>query len=161
MPDERYPGLHVQEDERVKRFSWIGQRVQYAVFGLVIIAALAGLAGGGPLSSIERASGNLVARYDRFQRIERPGVFKFDFPAEGSAGAEIRFDRRVIEEWRIESVQPEPRSVSVDDRSVIYRFEASGRAHAVFHLAPQRSGSRSFTVVHGEESVSVATFVYP
>lgn len=157
MPDEPYPGLEIEEDLRVKRFSWVGQLVQYAVLAMVVLAGLLGVFGDGPLARAERRSGSLSVQYDRFQRAERMTVVRIDF----ADGGEVALDPALLEHWRVESVVPEPRSVTVDDGTIVYRFRASTSGHAAFRLTPEKMGGRSVRVESGGDAVTVAVFVYP
>lgn len=160
MAQREYPGLEVHEDMRVKQLSWVGQIVMYALLGVFLAAGLLGVFGMGPVSSTEARDGGLVVRYERFQRATRPARIGIDLDARDGT-AVLTVDRRLFDEWRLESVAPQPRSVSVHAGAVTYTFRATGRAHVVLYATPEQMGGSTLRMRSNSDAVMLRTFVYP
>lgn len=136
---------------------------------LVLLAALAGLMGTGPLSSRTAEAGtSLKVRYDRFTRYHSPASIHVTV-ARGAGADQIRLNlnRQFLEAVELESVTPQPARVELAPRGQTYVFDAphlaEGDAEIVFHYRPDRT-MRSVSGVVGLEggpAASFAQFVYP
>ncbi|HEV2128712.1 MAG TPA: hypothetical protein VGR22_08850, partial [Thermomicrobiales bacterium] len=80
----RIGDLEVDEDIEFQEREWKVQRVGWALMLVVIVLALVGLFGTGPLSAVEREAddGTLVLEYQRFVR--HGGRTTFSIAAAGS-----------------------------------------------------------------------------
>ena len=70
--------LELEQNLDFQQRSWALQHLGWAVMGLLILAALLGLFGAGPLSSLTTGSqdGLLVLQYDRFWRLQSPMILR-------------------------------------------------------------------------------------
>lgn len=164
MGDEQYPGLEVDEDMDVKRWSLTGEVIEYVLLVVVILAALFGLFGSGPMSRTEArsASGTLRLEYERFQRETRPSVFRVESSVDSDKAA-MHLGKALLEEWEVESVTPQPASTVVTEGDITYTFSAAGvrRLQVVFRLIPEKIGSTSVRFSDGTDAVVAKVFVYP
>ena len=71
-----YVGLEVHEDMRLVRRSWVVQRIGWGVMAALLLAALLGLFGTGPLSRATATApgGAVTLDYDRFGRYLGPAT---------------------------------------------------------------------------------------
>lgn len=138
-----------------------------ALYGVVVLA-LAGLFGPGPLSSAAVASpdGSLTVAYHRFVRHDAPTQLTFYVPA-----SEVRADSLML--WvgppythasRSVSFSPEPRSSRADGERVVYTINVTPGAEASFQITyrPRVQGLKAGSTgrVDGP-SVETWHFIYP
>jgi hypothetical protein len=138
-PVPRRGDLQIGEDVDFLRRAWRVQRVGWALLVLILLAALLGLTGTGPLSQATA----------------------------GSEGGPVRvwFDRQYLHKVEVTGVVPEPESVEVSPDRVTYVFlaaEGGGPVELAFDLKPMRFGSWSGRMGAGDaEPVHLRHFVYP
>lgn len=164
MPEDTYEGFDVGEEMRVKRVTWRGEVVEMVLLSLIIASALAGLFGSGPLSSQTRSSEGLQVEWERFQRLERPTSMRVRYPVSADSAPRVTIDRSILQDWRIESIEPQPEKAESSDDSVSYVFgaaEGAAGGEVVFEITPRKMGSRSFSVESDAGTVEVGAFVYP
>ncbi|HEV7254891.1 MAG TPA: hypothetical protein VGN97_17550 [Mesorhizobium sp.] len=140
------------------------------MFGALILAALAGLLGHGPLSSTTAGdpAGPIWIEYNRFQRYQGPSELKIHLsPAAVRQGeARVWIERSVLDHIEIERIEPRPE-----------RMELGPDRHALVFLAPQLTGDTSVIIrylpdrrfgwtegeigIGGGPPVPISQFVYP
>lgn len=164
-------GVELGEQER-RRQEWdrqvlaaAGRRAGWAVFGLVLAAALAGLLGPGPLSWSSASGERVGIAYERFARrlgdtslevTVRPGP-----DAPGTARLWIAGD--YLRELDVEQVTPQPGSWTATDGGVVLTFPVTGEeAEVSIRISPDHIGPLSGAVgVPGGEPARFWQFVYP
>jgi hypothetical protein len=160
----RDDGLQLEEHRGFQERFWTIERWAWAVFGLILLGALAGLAGGGGFfahATIASEAGEVD--YPRVARWESPDEITVRF---GSSGAEHRLilSPRFSEYFQIEDIQPMPdRSlVSPAGEVMVFPSEHGPPAKVVLHLRAQRPGLARYDVsLDGGNPVGVATLVLP
>lgn len=160
----RDDGLQLEEHRRFQERFWTLERWAWAVFGLILIAGLAGLAGGGGFlahTTIAMAGGEVD--YPRVARWESADEVTVTF---GSAGEEHRLtlSPQFSQYFRIEDIQPPPdRSlVSPAGEVMVFRSESGPPSKVVLHLRAQRPGIARYDVsLDGGDPVGVTTVVLP
>jgi protein-L-isoaspartate(D-aspartate) O-methyltransferase len=145
-----------------RRF-WRVQRVAWIVLGLVIVAALLGLLGKGPLSRREERSGDLSVRYDRFVHRDSPAGLVVELPADADGVAALWIGRSYLENVRIQRTTPEAESTWAGiDRSVFaFHAEPRGRAWVSIDLEVRSIGRVEGWLGAGSDSIPIRQFVYP
>jgi hypothetical protein len=147
---------------------WL-HRIGWSGIGLILLAAVAGLMGPGPLSSrTAQASPSLKIEYDRFTRYHSPATTRVTVALSGGAD-EVRLvlDRKFLEAIELESITPEPARVELTAGGQIYVFDAphraGGDAEIVFHYRPDRTMQTIGGTVGlaGGPSLGFSQFVYP
>jgi hypothetical protein len=161
--------LALEQDADFQRRSWALQRLGWAIMGLLILAALLGLFGGGPLSSITARSqdGSLTLQYDRFWRWQSPMILRVTVrPITQHAGqVHIWLNRAYLEGVSIEQVQPLPQRVEAGAERLTYIFSLSQVDQPTeihFTVEPQRPGRIAGQLgLTDSTSLQFAHFIYP
>ena len=166
-----------------RRREWIAEKIGWAVIALLLLAALAGLAGHGPLNSAHQSSGDgrLAVDYQPIERYQSPTELRIRFQSQSRETRLIRvgFSREFAEATAPDKVIPEPASVELQPHRVIYTFQilspageetiiyrykhiARGRLRYAIWLedAAEVNAAEVNTEV-GAAAVSVSQFVYP
>jgi hypothetical protein len=135
----------------------------------VVIAALLGLLGPGPLSRarVSDAQGTIQLEYYRLQRLQAPGKLEITIFNDALRGdsVEVWLDSGYIERFEVIEVEPQPEKVSVTHGKQIYQFAiqgAKGPLKISFRTQSDKFGkiSTALGLVGGGE-VKFAQFVFP
>lgn len=161
--------LEVGHDLAFQRREWTIQRVGWGVIGLVIVAALAGMTGSGPLSRANAGSERdpLRVQFSRFDRIGAPTAIHVEIEGGAVPGEQVAvwLDNAYLDTVQIEQISPEPDSVVVgtDRMTHIFSVEEPGQPMEVmFNLRPERFGWRTGKVgLSGGPSLEFRQLVYP
>ncbi len=163
----RVGDLDIDEDDEFQRRTWKVQRHAWAGMGLIVVAALSGLFGVGPLSrgEVGDEAGPLAIRYPRFGRLGASTPLEFRFRPGPSGEARIWLDVDFLDAIQIEGIEPEPVRVEAAEGRSAYVFRAisPGRpTRATFHLRPDRIGPISARASLDDGPVlEFGTFIYP
>jgi len=153
--------LQLIEDMAFQRREWTMQRLGWAVMSLLVLAAAAGLFGGGPLSSSSAESDGLRLEYERFARLDQPTTLRFHFSADGRDSATVSISRKYLDGVEIEHIMPQPVRVESDRDWLIYSFTARVGA-ASFHLKPEKIGTLAGEAKLGQgKPISFDQLIYP
>jgi hypothetical protein len=150
---------------RFQKREWAWQRAGWLALGLLILAGLSGVLGGGPLAeaSLRNASGDL--KYQRFVRRHADSEWELTLRGGAVAGrADITFDAAFASHFKIVAIQPEPASGSLSGGRWIYSFDVgeAGESLVVFHIQPQHVGRHEGTIsVNGGEPFTFWQLTYP
>lgn len=144
------------------------QRFGWAVFALIVVAALAGLIGPGPLSwaSARAPSGLVEVEYSRFVRhIGDSGVELRVQPDPAQPDtARVWISSEYLSGVNLQQVTPQPDTWTIVDDGVVLAFPTGGPVpvHVRIHLRPDEIGLlRGAAGVPGQEPVEFWQFVYP
>lgn len=169
MTTEDTRELTLRENLEFHNRTWAFQRVGWTAVALLLVAALVGLTGEGPLSAamaVDEATGFEV-EYFRFVRHGAPDQLKMRVPAEAvdDSEARIELDREYIEALTLEAIMPEPASVEAMPESIAYLFRIDrnpGTKTVTFNVTHQAVGLVSVRVaLGGHRAVTFNQFVYP
>lgn len=161
-PPIRQDGLQLSEDRVLQRSLWRSQRVGWISFGLLLLAALGGLTGGGGPFSSQRVvfpgatvQLPLVARWKGSEKI----VVAFE---KNSAG-EVGFGSGFTDAYSVENITPEPGRSRLEGKGIAFAFEgaADGKREAFFTVRPSAPGWFSFAVEVAGDRRPVWTFILP
>lgn len=161
--------LEISQDLNFQRREWVVQRVGWVVMAALIIAALLGVFGPGPLSNTTAGSesGPLRAEYYRFWRMASPMPLRLRLtPAsQGQGEVGLWVSREYLEAMRVESVTPEPARVEAAGDHFIYFFNVAASAATVsviFNLEADRMGPVSGKFgVDQRAAIQLEHFIYP
>ena len=161
--------LEISEDLDFQRRSWCWERIgQWMVAGLVV-AALAGLFGGGPLSVAreEGEAGVLRVEYPRFARNQS----SFELHVEVARAAvkegrvQLWIDADVAGALTFDAISPEPERVELGRQRLLYQFsvgEEGELAPIIFYATTRAIGLEGGEVgLFGGGGVPLRWFVYP
>ena len=156
MSEPAYPGLEVEaEPDYLRRAARVQAGTRLAIALALGLAALGACGGGGPLARATVADGPLVARFDRFARLDAPLRIELALPP--GAGA-VELDAGYAGALAIERVTPTPSAERATPGGV--RFEVDGD-RVVFRVRPDRFGRVGGRVASGGRSVVLWHLVYP
>jgi hypothetical protein len=153
------------QDPRRYRRAHAAQTAGRMVAGLILLAALAGLAGPGPLSRVSASAPLVEVAYERFTR--RSGdtslrlVVRSD-PAD-PATARVWLSAGYLAGLRVRQVVPEPESWTSVRDGVVLAFPAPhGRAEVDVQVRPDHIGPlRGLVGAPGRTPARLWQFVYP
>ncbi|MFK3772977.1 hypothetical protein [Pseudomonas sp. NPDC089406] len=145
---------------------WRFERVGWYVLVIIVLLALAGLFGNGPLSDAEVVSqdGQLKVQY---QRLSRSGSTDNLFiTIQGSPGQPVmvELEGSLLREASIETMQPEPQVSMSDGPALLLKLGTSkdGMATLYLTLRSEHVGSLEGVVRAGSNTeVHFSTFLYP
>lgn len=151
------------------RSAWRLEHASWALMALLLVAALLGVFGGGPLSHARTGSaGTVELEYDRLLRAAAPTEYRLEiqpgFAADGRL--EVRIDQDLVDAMEIASIVPEPESVTAGPgyTRFSFRIEAGGRspARVVIGFEPATFGRFSGALsVDDAAPLTVSHFVFP
>lgn len=165
QPDDH---LELEVDERFHRAEWRWQRAAWVMWSLVVVAALAGLAGSGPLSltSTTSPNGDLRLEYERFERHHHQTSMVVHVRSRPSdAPIRLKIFQSLLNGINIDRIEPEPATRELATDGVIYSFPREPGAvdgKIIFHLQHEAVGKRrSHIGLVGTEPVELNQFIYP
>jgi hypothetical protein len=161
--------LDVQHDDAFQKSEWRIQRVGWAAWSAIVIAALAGLLGTGPLSHADSSAsdGSLSVKYDRFLHYHKPAVLEVlvNSRAEDDQPLRLKLSRSFLDRIQILRIEPEPEEQSLAENGVIYAFTQEGAPDlfkVLFHFEYEKFGNTTGSVeLIGGGSAGFQQFVYP
>jgi hypothetical protein len=140
--------VQIEEDPRFQRREWRVQRVAWLAFALIIVAALAGVFGRGPLSKASVSGAGLRLHYERFARCRTPQTLTIQLTADDADAEQhvIWISRDYLQGMEIERITPEPASERLAPGRIEFHFEqASGGAATATADARSAETSRTIT----------------
>ncbi len=148
---------------RVQRIGWI-------LFALLILAALAGLLGHGPLSraTAEDPASSLRIEYQRFERYQGPTELRLHAAPQAVRGGKLKIwlSREFLDNIELEQVVPQPVTAELGSDRQTYVFDAphlTAETLVVLRYKPTLKFART-TVragVEGAPELSFWQFAYP
>jgi hypothetical protein len=154
--------LQLEQDLRFQYREWITQRIGWVVIGLVLVTALLGVFGTGPVSSSSVSGPGLRLEYERFGRVQKSTSLRF-YLADTQEAATVLISRQYLQSVQVENIAPQPQKVESDDHWLIYHFPTRRKpAEIIFHLKPEKLGSLlgEARLADGE-AISFSQFIYP
>lgn len=162
-------GLDMPEGEGVSRAEEWFHRAGWTLLGLIILGALAGLFGPGPLSSRTACAGpGFCVEYERFVRNHAPAQLRIRLTHDGRGGPiRLVIGREFLDGSQQDSITPEPDRVQLVPMGQLYLIEAPGlgrgEAVIVYHYRPE-GAFRDLPVrvgIEGGPELRFSQFVYP
>lgn len=167
---KRVGDLEVGQDLKFQRRMWLIQRVAWVVWALLLLTALAGLLGPGPLSRAtagERGS-LLWVEYNRYERYQAPVILRAHIgPGAGRDGrVRLSLNRAYVENVELQGIHPEPSSTQAGPDQFVYVFELPDTQQPTaitFHLRGNHYGwlPVRLGLEGGQQQVSFNQFFYP
>jgi hypothetical protein len=161
--DSQHRGLEIPEDMDFQRREWTAQRFGWGVMALLLVTALAGFFGVGPVSHSSAERDGLRLEYERFGRLRHPTTLRFHFSVGERDSATVFVSRKYFSSVQIENVTPHPEKIESDLDWLIYSFPIRQRSGgATFYLKPERFGTLSGEARLAQgEPISFRQFIYP
>lgn len=167
---EETSGLEIEEDPLFQRRSWQVERTAWLTMAALIVAALSGLFGDGPLSRAETpesmdATGKLRVRYERFARLNAPLRVQMRVLAPRAGELRVWVSRAYLDHMQVESISPPPERVAVSADQLIYFFRVTDTDAPLdidFHLTAEQVGQlRGQAGTESSAPVSFQSFIFP
>jgi hypothetical protein len=161
--------LQVHQDLPHEKREWRIERAGWIAGALVLLAALAGLLGPGPLSSTAAGlpGSDLWVQYNRFARYQAPEILRVHLGPGALRAQQVRLSlsRDYVKNIELTHIDPEPERVDAGPEALIYTFNISQRQAPVmlsFHFQPNHFGTLPATLaVDDGPRVAFSQFVYP
>ncbi len=156
----------VQEDMPMQQRVWRFERIGWYVLVAIVLLALAGLFGNGPLSDAEVVSQDGRVRVE-YQRLSRSGTTDSLFiTVQGIPGqpVELQLEGSLLRDASIETLQPEPQRSMSHGQAMLFQLgtKHDGVATLYLTLRSEHVGTLKGSVRAGTESaVHFSTFLYP
>lgn len=166
---KRVGDLEIGQDLRHHALEMKIERGGWIVMALILVAALVGLLGPGPLSSAtagEKGS-PLAVEYNRFERYQSPNQMRVHIGAGASRDGKARLwvNREFIENIQLRNIDPEPESIEATADRFVYLFnlpDANSPSAVSFHFEPNKFWQMPVRVgLEGGAEVSFSQFYYP
>lgn len=142
---------------------WIVQRASAIFFGLLLLAAAAGIFGGGPLSDATATGGDARVHYQRFQHRECQTTLDLIAPSASSGDAVIEITGDLLTNAEVQSISPAPAAQQPipGGVSLIFRTIPGSPVHVIIRMIPKDAGMRHASIRLNGVPLAVAVFVYP
>ncbi|MGB5958392.1 hypothetical protein [Pseudomonas sp.] len=168
MPEDELVsrGHPVQEDMPMQQRVWRFERVGWYLLVVIVLLALAGLFGNGPLSDAEVVSQDGRVKVE-YQRLSRSGTTDSLFiTVQGTPGQPVmvELEGTLLRQASIETLQPEPQASMSHGPALLLQLGTSkdGMATLYLTLRSEHVGTLEGVVRAGSNSaVHFSTFLYP
>lgn len=156
----------VEEDMPMQRRVWRFERVGWYTLVLIVLLALAGLFGNGPLSDAQAVSSDGRVRVE-YQRLSRTGsTDNMRITVRGAPGKPVilLLGGTLLQEASIETLQPEPQVSRSHGEALLLELGTSEDGVATLYLTLRSDyvGTLEGSVRAGPSSaVHFTTFLYP
>lgn len=165
----RIDGLEINQNLHVQKQIWIVQRIGWVGMALIILAALSGVFGSGPLARTEVTDDQQTFRllYDRFGRYEGELVLQLVLSPETTKTnrVTVEIDRAYWISHAVQQIAPEPLISSIGIDGFRYTFEIhapSTPAVIVFRLRPKYLGALDGHIrVNDGGPLQLNQFIFP
>jgi len=169
VAETQYSGdLVIDQDLRFQQRTWVVQRVSWGIIACVLVAALLGLLGSGPLASrtLDSPQGGFRLEYQLFLRHHTPTRLRLLVNLKDQPRQEVRVrsDRTLIEHFEIRQIVPPPVKVETATGSLTYIFPITDQVEQLFitfSLEPESFGLLSGRIGVGDDSLYLRQLVYP
>lgn len=165
----RIGDLEINQDLDVQRITWTLQRIGWSGMALMVLAALSGVFGSGPLTRTEVADDQQTVRllYDRFGRYEGESVLQLVLTPETTKThrVTVQIERTYWTSHAVEQIIPDPLISSIGIDGFLYTFETnapSTPAVIVFRLRPKCLGALDGRIrVNDAGPLQFHQFIFP
>ena len=165
MGEGREEGLQVLHDERHQRLEWRLEILAWGAIGALLLAAIAGLLGPGPLSDTVATAAGLRLEYQRFIHYQGPYRLRFHLLAGDDGIARVWLDRAFVEDIDIQRVDPVPAWNEAEAARYVWVFHAPKPGEALvatIRYKPDFIGYRAGSAgLDGGDELRFWQFAYP
>jgi hypothetical protein len=162
-------GLEIEQDLTFQRREWRIQRVVWFLLAVLLVAALAGLLGPGPLSSTARQASGFEVHYLRFTRWQAPHTLTITLQPSAAQTVALSINRSYLDSMQVQQITPQPASVKLSGDNYVFLFDTRGAqlpTDIAFDLQPSSMGTvhASITLLtpgSSSASVHLTQLVYP
>ncbi|MCM8748094.1 hypothetical protein NET02_02945 [Thermomicrobiaceae bacterium CFH 74404] len=168
-PLRRVGDLEIEEDLEFQRAMWRVQKIGWVVIGIIVVAALLGLFGNGPLSRAVAGQAGLRFRveYERFARYKAPMSMTIRIEPGVAQQGRVRVwvAREYLEAIAIQQIVPEPVEVLSQEDGTTYVIQVadpSKPASVTFDAQPDQFGLQTIRIqVQDGQPLRFRQLIYP
>ncbi len=122
---QRHGDLEIEDNMKAQRRLWKIQRVVRTLALLILVLALAGAFGGGPLSHGKAVQGGSSIEYERIAYRDTPQTYRLQVTKElaPSGKARVWWEQEASRRVTLEQVVPEPGRTTLAAGRMIFEFE--------------------------------------
>lgn len=159
--------LDLEEDTGFQVREWRFQRIGWGILCLLVLAALSGVLGGGPLSRTRVEKDILSIEYERFSRREAKSPLDVTYRRKaGDTSLVLEFDSACLAEAELEQARPDPKgAMARAGEGLSFEFELAPGAESTtlhFLIRPSKAGVRHCKVTaDGRATLDLKQFVLP
>jgi hypothetical protein len=159
--------IELEEDFHFERRDWKAQRIGWVIMILVVIAAMLGLTGRGPLSSRKAAdsSGKIKLEYEKFLHYNSPAQIHVQLTgSEQEEKIMLVLERDFVRDIGLEQIVPEPETQVLSNGHMTYTFSKTEAAEPVLvtlHINPRAYGNKKSVIQTPGGEVIISQFIYP
>jgi hypothetical protein len=148
---KRVGSLDVDEDLSFQTWEWRIERIGWFLLLLVILGALIGVFGSGPISKVHaRTPDQAVSlEYCRIVRQDRSEFLQVHFHSP-SAERRIAIATNLMNSWNVQKITPEPASVVPGQHDLAFHFAGTGPGRVVIEYRPSTVGKAAGTLSFGQ-----------
>jgi hypothetical protein len=165
----RIGDLDINQDLPFQQRSWTAQRIGWAAMALLVLAALIGVFGQGPLSRAVAHDPTALFRveFERFARYQTTFPLRVHFTHEAARNGALSMwiSREYLNHVRIKTIMPEPTTtrLSSDGLTYLFAFHEPGPDGEVFlYVEAQDVGLLSGRIgLTADHSIPFKQLVYP
>lgn len=154
--------------EHFQAIDWTIQRCCWCAAALILVAALLGLFGQGPLvhRRVSAPDNSLTVDYHAVERYGSPTemTFRVHSSAPGSEPLQLRISKRFCDETSLENIVPLPLQSTIEGADVVYSFAVRDidTAEIVLRYKHEEPGALAFEVgIPGHASIALQQYVLP
>jgi hypothetical protein len=139
------------------------EKACWAIMAVIVLAAVAGILGKGPLQQAKATSAGNEASvtYQRFSHYMAPGRYEIAFGGLGST-IQVHIDRELLSKADVMGVSPRPVAAAVDGTGWNYFFAASDAAGKVeFRIQPRGLGGAEGDISVNGAAIHLKQFILP
>jgi hypothetical protein len=165
----RPQGSVENENPRFNRVMWRVERITWGLMALIILAALLGLLGAGPLShaTAGKPGAPVWVEYDRFAHAQTPTRLRVHLAAPSARAdtVDLWVSRSLQDELEIQSVTPKPERVEATGDGMVFVFKfrpGAGEFLATLDATPLGPGRLEGELgLTGGPRVALRQLIYP
>ena len=152
--------IELDESLRAHVRSWKLQRVGWVLMLLIVVAALFGLCGGGPLSYRTKTANNDTLQYEYFLRYRGHAQLKLQMQHQTDT-TRVGFPMAYWKGFQVEKITPEPFDTQLNNDSIVYFFKGVERGLIQFYVTPENRGTTGCKMTVNNETFPISHFIYP
>jgi hypothetical protein len=163
--------LEISQDLKHSRLEWRIERIGWVVMAVIIVAALIGLLGPGPLSSSTVGKGSaLSGEYERFIRYQAPQLLRLHVRPKGTDSlVHLRLSRAFVDKVEMMHINPDPVDIKAEPNHFSYFFARGDASRTpddsltfTFEYQPEEFGNMDIEAeVPNLHVLRFNQFVYP
>lgn len=153
--------LQIEEELDAHRRGWAAQRVGLLFILALVLLAAAGLFGNGVASKQTLTQDQITIESERFYRFEARLELKIKVAHLQGNELTVSFPNHYIQNFRVDSILPEPNEHRTTDGNVSYTFEGNGNMDITFFLIPNSRGNVEGDLGINGKIFRLKHFIYP